>query len=689
RGARPSVTRGGPSVQPAWLFRLTRFTLIARTRGFLAWAATGLRPRALPASLPLLPPAARMAGPLRAGARPRSEKELPSPPAFSGRRCFGTRCSQGWSGAAPRPLCVGLARELEGAGTGCRLQPGPRPRAARAQGGQGGGSALQEAPRWRPGAASTEWSVPTTPVGCCPAGPGAREPPGPVGTSTSGQMRQGWEVRGQRLGRHITPVGTKARSHRRGLALAQVMPKPRPWRGEQRAELPPLVRSPGEPCRAWCRSGSCSGARASGCSPLPSRSGARRHLGWPAWGLDRPRAGGGPACPAQRDGDRAARPFQPPGGSEPTDADEEEATLKRKLRELAGRISDQGPASEEEEGQEEGAWLGRGSPVEDPPEGGAAAGQAGRPRGPAQPGRTTDEQLRELEGRVAATASEVQQVESEVSDIESRIASLRAAGLTVKPPGRPRRKSNLPVSGAPAQGGAGARPADRPRSAAGRPPLRHLLGPCDGHLTPAGQTQPCAPRCQEQRCPSARRADTHTRSPTQAGAPVRPQPAEPEAAAAHPCQRGAGSTQPGASAALPGVLRGWPAAPGPRAVAGGSQSGQQCWPTLWGCRSRAPVGSGDALLVLQIFLPRLAGSVGQSPREPRADAAGEAQVGTAQQLWTRTERGRAPARRSTHNVPGPDASSGTSGALGAGSADSVTPVLPARGSGWARAVLGR
>lgn len=62
-----------------------------------------------------------------------------------------------------------------------------------------------------------------------------------------------------------------------------------------------------------------------------------------------------------------------------------------------------------------------------------------------QPKRTTDEELSELEDRVATTVSEVQQTESEVSDIESRIAALQAAGLTVRPSGKARRKSNLPI----------------------------------------------------------------------------------------------------------------------------------------------------------------------------------------------------------------------------------------------------
>ncbi|XP_046499271.1 melanophilin isoform X5 [Equus quagga] len=90
--------------------------------------------------------------------------------------------------------------------------------------------------------------------------------------------------------------------------------------------------------------------------------------------------------------------------SEPTDADIEEATLKRKLEELTSHVSEQGTSSEEEEGKDEGAELEGSTSTEDLP--------------------------------WAAT---------EVSDIESRIAALRAAGLTVRPSGKPRRKSNLPI----------------------------------------------------------------------------------------------------------------------------------------------------------------------------------------------------------------------------------------------------
>lgn len=151
----------------------------------------------------------------------------------------------------------------------------------------------------------------------------------------------------------------------------------------------------------------------------------------------------------------AASESQCPGAREPTDADAEEETLKRKLEELTGNVSDPG-ASSEEEGEGEGAGPGRSTALERPPrttpEVSASAGQAHRweespsgPQDPTQTARTPDEALSQLEDRVALTASEVQQAESEVSDIESRIAALRASGLTVRPSGRPRRRSKLPV----------------------------------------------------------------------------------------------------------------------------------------------------------------------------------------------------------------------------------------------------
>ncbi|KAM5228680.1 melanophilin [Ctenodactylus gundi] len=140
----------------------------------------------------------------------------------------------------------------------------------------------------------------------------------------------------------------------------------------------------------------------------------------------------------------------------PTEADIEEESLKRKLEELTSNLSDQGASSEEEEGRDAEAEQDGATPTRAVPGGttevdtATSLTDAGEksPRSPRdliQPSRTTDEELSELEDRVAVTASEVQQAESEVSDIESRIAALRAAGLTVKPSGKPRRKSNLPI----------------------------------------------------------------------------------------------------------------------------------------------------------------------------------------------------------------------------------------------------
>ncbi|XP_039716285.1 melanophilin isoform X2 [Pteropus medius] len=160
---------------------------------------------------------------------------------------------------------------------------------------------------------------------------------------------------------------------------------------------------------------------------------------------------------AFRHSERRGRPRperQHPAASEPAAADVEEDTLKRKLEELTGNVSDQG-ASSEEEGEDDGAKLDRSTPVEDFPRAASEvcpdAGQTPRweksppgPRDPVQPSRTADEELSALEDRVAVTASEVQQAESEVSDIESRIEALRAAGLTVQPAGRARR-CQLPI----------------------------------------------------------------------------------------------------------------------------------------------------------------------------------------------------------------------------------------------------
>uniref|UniRef100_A0A2K6Q6Y0 Melanophilin n=1 Tax=Rhinopithecus roxellana TaxID=61622 RepID=A0A2K6Q6Y0_RHIRO len=116
---------------------------------------------------------------------------------------------------------------------------------------------------------------------------------------------------------------------------------------------------------------------------------------------------------------RASSESQGLGAGVRTEADVEEETLRKKLEELTSNVSDQGTSSEEEEAKDEKAEPDRGKSV-----------------------------------------GAVSQADPEVSDIESRIAALRAAGLTVKPSGKPRRKSNLPIFLPRAAGKLGKRPED-------------------------------------------------------------------------------------------------------------------------------------------------------------------------------------------------------------------------------------
>ncbi|XP_026534806.1 melanophilin isoform X2 [Notechis scutatus] len=62
-----------------------------------------------------------------------------------------------------------------------------------------------------------------------------------------------------------------------------------------------------------------------------------------------------------------------------------------------------------------------------------------------QKSATTDSELSELEDKVAFSVAELQHRETEVSDIESRIAALSAAGLTVKPVERSKKKRGIQV----------------------------------------------------------------------------------------------------------------------------------------------------------------------------------------------------------------------------------------------------
>ncbi|XP_050772485.1 melanophilin isoform X5 [Gopherus flavomarginatus] len=135
-----------------------------------------------------------------------------------------------------------------------------------------------------------------------------------------------------------------------------------------------------------------------------------------------------------------------------TDPDVEEEELKRKLEELASNISDKGVSSEEEEEKKKDEPKPKlSSSSSDPPSdaqkvcttAGKTSGLDQTPRDLEERARhsgTTDSELSELEDKVASAAVQMQRAESEVSDIESRIAALSAAGLTVKPVEKPKKK---------------------------------------------------------------------------------------------------------------------------------------------------------------------------------------------------------------------------------------------------------
>ncbi|XP_042730865.1 melanophilin isoform X8 [Lagopus leucura] len=146
---------------------------------------------------------------------------------------------------------------------------------------------------------------------------------------------------------------------------------------------------------------------------------------------------------------------QSPATESQLDPDAEEEELKRKLEEFTSNISDREVSSEEEECEErKGVKRPEMSSSSDDVASEArkvylAAGKAyqlettlSELEEGAQHCGTTDSELSELEDKVASAAAQVQQAESEISDIESRIAALSAAGLTVKPVEKARKKSN-------------------------------------------------------------------------------------------------------------------------------------------------------------------------------------------------------------------------------------------------------
>uniref|UniRef100_A0A8C3JG15 Melanophilin n=1 Tax=Calidris pygmaea TaxID=425635 RepID=A0A8C3JG15_9CHAR len=144
---------------------------------------------------------------------------------------------------------------------------------------------------------------------------------------------------------------------------------------------------------------------------------------------------------------------QSPAPESQLDPDVEEEELKRKLEELASNISDKEVSSEEEEREEKKVKKPETSCSSDDMARDArkvylTAGKSYRLEKTlkeleegAQHSGTTDSELSELEDKVASAAAQVQQAESEISDIESRIAALSAAGLTVKPVEKARKKS--------------------------------------------------------------------------------------------------------------------------------------------------------------------------------------------------------------------------------------------------------
>ncbi|KAE8580589.1 hypothetical protein XENTR_v10024479 [Xenopus tropicalis] len=134
-----------------------------------------------------------------------------------------------------------------------------------------------------------------------------------------------------------------------------------------------------------------------------------------------------------------------------TDADIEEETLKRKLGELASNISDKGGSSDEEKISKPKSSHKEPQTTETQKVYMAAEKAYTLDKNlrdleeRARQSGTTDSELSELEVSVASAIAQVQQTESEVSDIESRIAALSAAGMTVSPVDKAKRKSSSRV----------------------------------------------------------------------------------------------------------------------------------------------------------------------------------------------------------------------------------------------------
>ncbi|XP_075036481.1 melanophilin isoform X5 [Mixophyes fleayi] len=142
-----------------------------------------------------------------------------------------------------------------------------------------------------------------------------------------------------------------------------------------------------------------------------------------------------------------------------TDADLEEETLKRKIGELASNLSDKEGFSDEEKSPKHKATVktfNEKSPNHTQKVYMVANKTYGLERKlqdleeKARQSGTTDSELSELEVSIASAMAQVQQTESEVSDIETRIAALSAAGLTVSPSDKAKKKYSSRQATAPA-----------------------------------------------------------------------------------------------------------------------------------------------------------------------------------------------------------------------------------------------
>uniref|UniRef100_U3F7M7 Melanophilin-like protein n=1 Tax=Micrurus fulvius TaxID=8637 RepID=U3F7M7_MICFL len=142
---------------------------------------------------------------------------------------------------------------------------------------------------------------------------------------------------------------------------------------------------------------------------------------------------------------------QPPDIDSYIDRSTEEKELRRKLEELTSSITEKAVFIDEENAgkkTEESKPEMDSSSDDLPPDVKKVPDPMENIYG-LQKSATTDSELSELEDKVAFTVAELQHRKTEVSDIESRIAALSAAGLTVKPVERSKKKTSIKVMSVP------------------------------------------------------------------------------------------------------------------------------------------------------------------------------------------------------------------------------------------------